>query len=87
MSGQGKNAPWTDSTVMPFGKHKGAKLSDVPASYLLWLFEQTWIKDWPGLYAYLKKNENLLMSEKSSSGERDEPDDGGRTYEDYKNYS
>lgn len=79
--------PWNDETVMPFGKHNGTKLKDVPASYLLWLFEQPWIKDWPGLYAYLKKNEDLLMSEKRASSKDDDgPDDGGSSFEDYKNY-
>jgi hypothetical protein len=29
-----------DTDIMPFGKHKGAQLKDVPASYLLWLYEQ-----------------------------------------------
>lgn len=24
---------------MPFGKHKGEKMENVPASYLLWLYE------------------------------------------------
>lgn len=27
----------TDDTPMPFGKHKGRRLEDVPANYLLWL--------------------------------------------------
>lgn len=29
-----------DDDEMPFGKHKGAKLSDVPTSYLLWLWDE-----------------------------------------------
>lgn len=29
-----------DSSLMPFGKHKGEKMANVPASYLLWLYEQ-----------------------------------------------
>lgn len=29
----------TDSSLMPFGKYKGDKLIDIPASYLLWLYE------------------------------------------------
>jgi len=27
----------TDETLMPWGKHKGEMLKDVPANYLLWL--------------------------------------------------
>ena len=26
----------TDDSVMPWGKHKGEKLANVPAAYLLW---------------------------------------------------
>jgi uncharacterized protein (DUF3820 family) len=27
----------SDQDLMPFGKYKGEKMEDVPASYLLWL--------------------------------------------------
>jgi len=27
----------TDNSLMPFGKYKGQKMANVPASYLLWL--------------------------------------------------
>lgn len=30
----------TDKDLMPFGKHKGKKIADVPPSYLLWLYDQ-----------------------------------------------
>lgn len=30
----------THDTVMSFGKYKGVSLRDVPASYLLWLYDQ-----------------------------------------------
>ena len=76
--------PWTDDSVMPWGAHKGKRLRDIQPSYLLWLFEQPWIKDYAGLHAYLKKNEDLLMEEK-----REGSDDNGRdftSYDDYKNY-
>lgn len=39
---------------MAFGIHKGKRMTDVPEEYLLWLHEQPWVRDWPGLYAYLK---------------------------------
>jgi len=29
----------TDKSIMPFGKYKGAELANVPASYLLWIYE------------------------------------------------
>ena len=31
--------PFTDSTPMPWGKHKGVALANVPDSYLLWIWE------------------------------------------------
>lgn len=30
---------FTDSSLMPFGKYKGVRLIDIPASYLLWLYD------------------------------------------------
>jgi hypothetical protein len=30
--------PLEDDDLMPFGKYKGEKMSDVPASYLHWLW-------------------------------------------------
>lgn len=79
-------APWTDATVMPWGKHKGTKIGELPASYLLWLYEQTWIRDWPGLHLYLKAHENQLMAEKRDSEEKNEGGDDLTSFEDYKNY-
>lgn len=79
-------APWTDKTLMPWGQHKGKKLGEIPPAYLLWLYEQTWIKDWPGLYAYLKKNEDLLMSERNEERADGGEEDEMRTFDDYKHY-
>lgn len=76
--------PWTDETVMPWGKHKGTKLEDIPASYLLWCLEQKWIDGWPGLHAYLKKCEDGLLLERGSDRETTEGDSaGGTSFEDY----
>jgi uncharacterized protein (DUF3820 family) len=30
----------TDHSLMPFGKYKNKKMMEVPAKYLLWLFEK-----------------------------------------------
>ncbi len=35
----------TDDSPMPFGKHRGEKMADVPASYLLWLGAELALKD------------------------------------------
>lgn len=74
--------PWTDETVLKWGKHKGSKLKEIEPSYLLWLYEQPWIKDWPELHAYLKANEDAIMAEKVD----DEDDNDMRSYDDYRNY-
>ena len=37
---------------MPFGKHSGESLDNIPRSYLEWLLEQEWM--------YKKDKENLL---------------------------
>lgn len=29
-----------DSSIMPFGKYKGAKMEDVPDGYLAWLWDE-----------------------------------------------
>jgi len=29
---------FTDTDIMPFGKHKGKRIVDVPDKYLLWLY-------------------------------------------------
>ncbi|WP_071146711.1 putative quorum-sensing-regulated virulence factor [Bacteroides ihuae] len=30
----------TDESLMPFGKYKGKKMANVPASYLMWLYDE-----------------------------------------------
>lgn len=53
-----------DSDVMPFGKHKDEKLGDVPASYLLWAADQSWVKEkYPGLFTYVDSNRKHLEKE------------------------
>lgn len=68
----------TDSDLMPFGKHKGKKLGDVPADYLLWLYEQDWfLKSWGSLAGYVAQNYKALEMEV-----RDRQHEAGDRYED-----
>lgn len=30
----------TDNDLMPFGKHKGKKMANVPASWLVWFYDE-----------------------------------------------
>jgi uncharacterized protein (DUF3820 family) len=40
--------------LMPYGKYKGADMEDVPASYLLWIYENT--RPSPAVENYIEKN-------------------------------
>lgn len=60
----------TDSSLMHFGQHKGSTLTDVPARYLIWWYEQAGgdqkLAD-PGsdgmLARYIKENYKYLEDE------------------------
>jgi hypothetical protein len=54
-----------DSDEMPFGKHKGKRMEDVPASYLHWLWfnglkQET---DSSQVADYIERNLSALQSE------------------------
>jgi hypothetical protein len=56
----------TDQTIMPWGKHRGVKLANIPADYLIWLYENSEIKTqhhnlW--LADYIRKNLDVLKAE------------------------
>lgn len=50
-----------DDSLMPFGKHRGTKMANVPASYLLYIYEQPWIKG--NLEQYIFENLDVLKKE------------------------
>ena len=75
---------WTDETVLAWGAHKWLKLKDVPNTYLLWLSQQRWIGDWPGLNAYLHSTSVLARLEEARKSEsQTKPSDTLSTFEDY----
>lgn len=51
-----------DNSLMPFGKHKGEKLANVPAPYLIWLYENTLYATHP-LAKYIEDNMDALKQE------------------------
>ncbi len=75
--------PWTSETVMPWGEHEGTALDDVPPRYLMWLLEQRWIPDYPGLHAYLKANESIIHDQVGELEDEQGDVQGFATYEDY----
>lgn len=55
----------TDESIMPFGKFKGQKLANVPASYLIWLFDND--KCYGELKEYIEENLESLRHEINES--------------------
>ncbi|MFK2681118.1 putative quorum-sensing-regulated virulence factor [Bacteroides fragilis] len=62
----------TDESPMPFGKHKGEKMANVPASYLLWIYDE-WTLPSPRfgfvhkeVKEYIEENLDVLKKEVKS---------------------
>lgn len=53
----------SDDYLIPFGKHKGQKIGEVPASYLDWLSGQEWIGDWHEVDKYIRENREEIDKE------------------------
>lgn len=51
----------TDTCPMPWGKHKGKRMIDVPAAYLLWLHTEG--KANGDVAAYIDDNMDVLLKE------------------------
>lgn len=52
----------TDESLMPYGIHKDKKIANVPASYLIWLYENN--KCSGEVREYIKENLDVLISER-----------------------
>lgn len=74
--------PWTDDTPYPWGEHQGTPMKDMPVQHLVWLLEQRWIKDWPGLYAYLETRREQLIEDNKADPMAPQPSDS-TTYDDF----
>lgn len=66
-----------DDSRMPFGKHKGSKLSNVPAPYLLWLADELGKEPKDAVRAELRAyvDENRAVLEQESESERGDGED------------
>ena len=60
--------PNVATDLMPFGKHKGTPLKDVPKDYFSWLKSQDWLGKWPRLAAYI--DEAALMENEPPEDQR-----------------
>ena len=56
-----KYATYTDESIMPFGVHKGKALANVPADYLIFLYERD--KVYGELKSYIQDNLDVLRKE------------------------
>ena len=52
-----------DDCTMYFGAHKDKKMKEVPAHYLLWIGDQSWITTHPRVQRYIERNRNALEEE------------------------
>ena len=50
-----------DNSIMPFGKYKGSAMVNVPASYLLWLYENDKCNN--AVREYIKDNLDVIKDE------------------------
>ena len=50
-----------DESIMPFGKYKGEKMANVPADYLLWLYENN--KCFGDIKKYIEENMDSITAE------------------------
>ncbi len=50
-----------DESIMPFGKYKGYKMANIPASYLLWLLENG--NTFGDVKQYLIENKEVFIQE------------------------
>ena len=50
-----------DKSPMPYGKYSGTSMANVPASYLLWLYENKKCSD--NVARYVFENMDVLKSE------------------------
>ena len=51
----------TDESIMPWGVHKGKQMADVPADYLLWLYENN--KCSGDVKSYIVENLDVIKSQ------------------------
>jgi uncharacterized protein (DUF3820 family) len=59
--GKEKIMALTDNDTMPWGKHAGTKMANVPAKYLLWLYENN--KCYGEVKTYIQDNLEVIKKE------------------------
>ncbi len=60
---------YTDESLMPFGKHRGKKLANIPANYFIDFLDK--LKDLDiGLKRYINENRDALLKERAKDDDR-----------------
>lgn len=54
---------FTDESIMPFGAHKGKKMANIPADYLVYIYDNFSFSYYPEVKKYIKDNLDVLKSE------------------------
>lgn len=62
----------TDNSLMPYGKYKGKKMANLPASYLLWMYRKD--KLFKALEVYVEENMDALEKEEKEELSKREQD-------------
>lgn len=62
--------------IIPFGKHNGRDIKDVPAKYLLWLGDQDWIWKFGDIKKWILDNNDDLLEQ--AEEEKYEDDNSGQ---------
>jgi uncharacterized protein (DUF3820 family) len=60
--------PIQDTDLMPWGKHKGIKMANVPSSYLLWLLENN--KCSGDVKQYIEDNLEVLQFQRANNDKK-----------------
>jgi len=58
-----------DDDLMPYGKYKGVKMANVPASYLIWLYDNN--KAANSVKFYIEENMEVLRNETNTNSDFD----------------
>ena len=61
-----------DNSLMPYGKYKGKKMANIPASYLLWMYRND--KLFKALEVYVEENMDALEKEEKEEFSKREQD-------------
>lgn len=56
----------TDNDLMPSGKYQGTRMEDVPAKYLMYIYDNNMCK--PEVALYVKENLDVILKQAKEEG-------------------